>query len=265
MPGRMQDKVVVVTGAAQGIGRGCAELIAREGGRVVVGDIQDEAGQAAVAAITEAGGTAIFQRADVVEERDCAALIEAAVTTYGRLDGLINNVGYYPRATLEETTVEFWDQILNVNLRGAFLLCKYAVPHMRAGGGGSVVNIGSINGLQALPNLVAYGAAKAGLLGMTRTLAGAYAADRIRFNYVIPGWVLSEGERALQHSRGVTDEQLQAAGAALALGRHQTPMDTAYACIYLLSDESPQVTGTIMHIDAGATTLPIQPSSAYVG
>ena len=265
MSGRMQDKVVVVTGAAQGIGRGCAELLAREGAHVVIGDLQPEAGAATATAINAAGGTAIFQQTDVVQEGDCRALIDVAITTYGRLDGLINNVGFYPRATLEETTTELWDQIFNINLRGAFYCCKYAVPHMRAGGGGSVVNIGSINGIQALPNLVAYGAAKGGLLGMTRTLAGAYAADRIRFNYIIPGWVLSEGEIALQKSRGVTEEQLKEAGAALALGRHQTPLDTAYACVYLLSDESPQVTGTIMHIDAGATTLPIQPSSSYVG
>ncbi len=265
MSGRMQGKVVVVTGAAQGIGRGCAELLAREGARVVVGDVQEEQGTATVTAIKEGGGSAIFQRTDVVQENDCEALIAAAMKTYGRLDGLVNNVGFYPRATLEETTTELWEQIFNVNLRGAFYCCKYAVPHMRDGGGGSVVNIGSINGIQALPNLVAYGAAKGGLLGMTRTLAGAYAADRIRFNYIIPGWVLSEGEIALQKSRGVNEEQLRAAGAALALGRHQEPLDTAYACIYLLSDESPQVTGTIMHIDAGATTLPIQPSSSYVG
>lgn len=265
MTGRVADKVAVITGAAQGIGRGCAEILAREGARVVIGDLQEEAGLAAVDEIRASGGQATFQRADVEEEDHCAALVAAAIQTYGRLDILVNNAGWFPRATLEETTTELWDRIINVNLRGAFYCCKYAVPQMRAAGGGSIVNIGSINGLQGLPNLVAYAAAKGGLLTLTRTLAGAFAPDRIRANYVIPGWVLSEGELALQRSRGISAEDLQRAGERLPLGRHQTPRDTAYAVVYLASDESAQVTGTILNVDAGASTLPIQPGDAYVG
>lgn len=261
----MEGKVAVVTGAARGIGRGCAELLAREGARVVIGDVRAAEGAAAAAAIRDAGGEAHFQPTDVVQEERCAALIDAAVTVYGRLDALVNNVGWFPRAELHETTTELWEQVLNVNLRSAFYCCKYAVPRLREAGGGSIVNIGSINGIQALPNLVAYGAAKGGLLTLTRTLAGALVHDRIRVNYVIPGWVLSEGELALHAARGVGAEELQRAGAALPLGRHQTPQDTAYAVLYLLSDESAQVTGTIMHVDAGASTLPIQPGGPYVG
>ena len=261
---RVTDKVAVVTGAAQGIGRGCAELLAREGARVVIGDVRDEAGSAVADAIRVAGGDALFRRTDVVQEDQCSALIETAVHTYGRLDILVNNVGWFPRATLDETTTELWDHVQAVNLRSAFYCCKYAVPHMRAAGGGSIINIGSINGIQGLPNVVAYAAAKGGLLALTRTLAGAYAADRIRVNYVIPGWVLSEGEIALHASRGISEEELRKAGAALPLGRHQTPQDTAYAVVYLAADESAQVTGTILHIDAGASTLPLHLQD-YVG
>jgi NAD(P)-dependent dehydrogenase (short-subunit alcohol dehydrogenase family) len=256
MAGRVEGKVVVVTGGAQGIGRACAEELAAHGARVVIGDIQDERGAEAAAAIRAAGGDARFHRADVCVEADCAALIAAAVTTYGRLDGLVNNVGWFPRATLEETTTELWEQVLNVNLRSAFYCCKVAVPAMRAAGGGSIVNIGSIHGLQGLPNLVAYAAAKGGLLALTRTLAGACAADRIRANYLIPGWVLTEGEIALQAGQGVSEEQLRQTGTELRLGRHQTPRDTAYAVVYLISDEASQVTGTILHLDAGHSTLP---------
>jgi NAD(P)-dependent dehydrogenase (short-subunit alcohol dehydrogenase family) len=265
MVARVEGKVAVVTGAVWGIGRGCAEMLAREGAHVVIGDVRDADGEAVAAAIGTAGGEALFQRADVVEEDQCAALVAAAVRAYGRLDILVNNVGWFPRATLEEITTVLWEQVLHVNVRGAFYCCKHAVPHLHAAGGGSIVNIDSINGIQGLPNVVAYAAAKGGLLALTRTLAGAYAADRIRVNDVIPGWVLSEGEVALQAGRGVAEDQLRRAGAALPLGRHQTPADTAYAVVYLASDESAQVTGTILHVDAGASTLPMQPGGPYVG
>src|SRR6266566_4294646 len=122
---------------------------------------------------------------------------------------------------------------------------------------GSIVNIGSICGIQSLPNLVAYGAAKGGLLSLTRTLAGALSDDRIRVNYVIPGWVLTEGELAIQRAQGHGEELLRKEGEKLRFGRQQKPLDAAYAVVYLLSDESSQVTGTIFHIDAGESTLPI--------
>jgi NAD(P)-dependent dehydrogenase (short-subunit alcohol dehydrogenase family) len=240
-------------------------MLAREGALVVIGDVRADEGADTAGAIAAAGGEATFVRTDILHEDQCAALMRAATDSYGKLDGLVNNVGWFPRATLEETTTEFWDHVLNVNLRGAFYCCKHAAPLMRAGKGGSIVNIGSLNGIQGLPNLVAYAAAKGGLLSMTRTLAGALAHDRIRANYVIPGWVLTETEIALHAGRGLGEEDLRRAGAALPLGRQQTPEDTAYAIVYLLSDESAQVTGTVMHIDAGASTLPILPSAPYVG
>lgn len=265
MTGRLAGKVAVVTGGAQGIGRGCAEMLAREGARIVIGDIQADAGTAAADAIRRAGGVAVFYQTDVVREDQCAALLESAVTTFGRLDVLVNNVGWFPRATLEETTTELWEQVLTVNLRSAFYCCKYAVPHLGAGGGGSIINMGSTNGIQGLPNLVAYSAAKGGLLSLTRTLAGAYARERIRVNYVIPGWILTESEIALQKSRGVSDDELRRGGQALPLGRHQTVEDVAYAVLYLASDESAQVTGTVLHVDAGMAALPLKTESGYIG
>src|SRR5437868_14795210 len=130
MAGRVQGKVAIVTGAAQGIGRGCAQMLAQEGARVVIGDIQYEAGAAVAEEIRAAGGDAIFQPVDVTSEPDCAALIEAAVSVHGRLDVLVNNVGWFPRATLEETTTELWDQVLAVDLRSAFYCCTYAIARM---------------------------------------------------------------------------------------------------------------------------------------
>ena len=136
---------------------------------------------------------------------------------------------------------------------------------MRLNGGGSIINIGSVCGIQGLPNLIAYSAAKGGLLSLTRTLAGAYARDRIRVNYIVPGWVLTEGELALHVERGSSEEQLRRAGANLPLGRHQTAEDIAYAVCYLASDESSQVTATVMHVDAGMSNLPLMPRIDHPG
>jgi NAD(P)-dependent dehydrogenase (short-subunit alcohol dehydrogenase family) len=257
MSNRLQGKVVIVTGAAQGIGFGCAQLLAAEGAAVVLGDIQKERGEQSTAIIRKEGGEAVFCPADVRDEGQCAALIDKAVQSYGKLNGLVNNAGWFPRATLDETTTELWERILQINLGSAFYCCKHAVPKMRQANGGSIVNIGSICGIQSLPNLVAYGAAKGGLLSLTRTLAGALSDDRIRVNYVIPGWVLTEGELAIQRAQGHGEELLRKEGEKLRFGRQQKPLDAAYGVVYLLSDESSQVTGTILHIDAGESTLPI--------
>src|SRR6202048_491733 len=261
MSNRLQNKVIIITGAAQGIGFGCAKLCAAEGASVILADNQRARGEKSAAAIRQEGHRAQFHPVDVREESQCASLIDHTIRTHKKLDGLVNNAGWIPRATLEQTTTQLWEEVLNVNLRSAFYCCKYAVPKMREARAGSIVNMGSICGIQSLPNLVAYGAAKGGLLSLTRTLAGALAQDRIRVNYVIPGWVFTEGELAIQKGEGRTEDDLRKAGEKLAFGRSQSPQETAYAVVYLLSDESAQVTGTTLHLDAGASTLPIQPGT----
>ncbi|HEX8919644.1 MAG TPA: SDR family NAD(P)-dependent oxidoreductase [Chloroflexota bacterium] len=265
MAERMTGKVAVVTGGAKGIGRGCAEMLAREGAAVVIGDIDRDVGAQTSAGIRASGHEAAFYPTDVLREEQCASLMSRAAHAYGRVDVLINNVGWFPRGTLEETTSELWDAVLAINLRSHFFCTKHAVPHLRRSGGGSIINIGSTAGIQATPNLLAYSAAKGGLISMTRTLAGALAPDRIRVNYVVPGWILTEAEIALQHRRGLDDEMLMRAGSALPLGRHQTIEDVAYAVLFLASDESSQVTGTVLNVDAGVSVLPIGAQSVYVG
>lgn len=258
MSKRTQDKVVIITGGAQGIGFGCAELLAREGAKIVIADINAAKGEAAAAALRAQGGEAAFCQTDVLKEGDCANLATFAYQHYGQLHGLINNVGFYGRASIEETTPELWDKYLNLNLRSAFYCCKFAIPYMQKSGCGSIINIGSIHGIQPASNLVAYGVAKGGLLSLTRSLAGTYARDRIRANYIIPGWVLSETEVSLHESLGLPEPQLRAIGPTLPLGRHQTPQDTGHTAVFLISDESAQITGMTFHIDAGATTLPLK-------
>ncbi|NDB20869.1 MAG: SDR family oxidoreductase [Proteobacteria bacterium] len=167
----------------------------------------------------------------------------------------------YPRATIEETTVELWDQIMAVNLRGPFLMCRAAVPAMRAAGGGSIINVTSTNAYSGWSNLFAYSTSKGGLLVMTRNLSRGLARDRIRANALNPGWVISENEIAVQARDGHDLAWIEEAGRRQPLGRTQTPQDSAYAAVFLLSDESSQVTGTEMNVDAGRS-MPGQGGSA---
>ncbi len=254
--GRLAGKVAIVTGAGSGIGRGIAEAFAREGAHVVVANRRVEAGEETVRRIEAArsddgGGSARFVQTDVTDERSCAAVVQIAVETYGKLDVLVNNAGIFPRATLEETTAELWERIMATNLRGPFFLCRYAVPAMRRAGGGSIINVGSTNAYCGLPNLFAYSCSKGGLLTLTRNLARALAPDRIRVNFLNPGWVISEGELVVQAQEGHDAAWLAEMGRRQPLGRHQVPEDAAMAAVFLASDESSQVTGVELNCDAG--------------
>jgi NAD(P)-dependent dehydrogenase (short-subunit alcohol dehydrogenase family) len=253
MAGRVEGRVAIVTGGATGIGLGISKLLAREGGRVVIANRSSESGQRAVRGIREEGGTAVHCRADVSNERDCAALVDRAVGEFGALDILVNNAGIFPRATLEQTSEALWDEVMSINLKGVFFLCKHAVPVMRRAGGGAIVNIGSANAYVGATNLFAYSVSKGGLVTLTRNLARGLAKDRIRVNYVSPGWVITETEVAVQATEGHDPEWLADAGRRLPLGRHQQPEDAAYAVLYLASDESAQVTGEMINADGGIT------------
>lgn len=247
--GRVEGKVVIVTGGATGIGRGISEVLAREGAAVVIANRNREHGEEAARAIMDSGGRALFVPTDVAQEEECRSLVAETVRAYGRLDGLVNNAGIFPRATLEETTSELWDRIMAVNLKGAFFCCKHAVPEMRKAGGGSIVNIGSANGYIGAPNLFAYSISKGGLITLTRNLAQALAPDRIRVNWLNPGWVITETEIGIQAKEGHDADWLEEAGERMPLGRHQVPEDAAYAVLYLTSDEASQVSGDLFNVD----------------
>jgi len=248
---RLNGKVALVTGAASGIGQGCALRLAGEGASVVLADLGSSSGENVAAQIRHSGGAALFQPTDVRDESQCQRAVEVAVRRFGGLDALVNNAGIYPRSTLEQTTEEFWDRMLAINLKGPFFLCKYAVPSMRQRGGGSIVNTGSVHGLGGAGNLFAYSVSKGGLLTMTRNLAVALAHDRIRVNYLIPGWVLSQTELEIQGKEGRDEEWLVSKGKSLPLGRFQTPEDAANIVVFLASDEAAMVTGCVLNGDAG--------------
>ena len=200
---------------------------------MLVANRRPAAGEETVRQITAAGGRAPFQRTDVTREEDCAAAVATATERFGRLDVLVNNAGIFPRATLEETTVELWEEILATNLRGPFFLCKHAVPALRRAGGGSIINLGSTNAYCGLPTLFAYSCAKGGLLTLTRNLARALTPDRIRVNLLNPGWVISEGEVEVQALEGHDAAWIAEMGPRQPLGRHQLPRDAALAAVFL--------------------------------
>jgi NAD(P)-dependent dehydrogenase (short-subunit alcohol dehydrogenase family) len=253
---RVAGKVAIVTGAGGGIGSACAELLGKEGATVVVADRAEEAGRAVAERIVEDGGAARFAGLDVAREEECVRLVRETVEAHGRLDGLVNVAGIYPRATLAETTLELWREIMAVNLEGPFVLTREAVPHMVAGGGGSIVNIGSFNGLGGVAELAAYSVSKGGLLTLTRNVAATFVREGVRVNYLIPGWVLTDTERAVRGAAGQDEAWLQAQTERMPAGRYSTPEDVALTVLFLISDESLMVNGQIIATDAGSSVLP---------
>jgi NAD(P)-dependent dehydrogenase (short-subunit alcohol dehydrogenase family) len=259
---RLAGKVAVVTGSTKGIGRTIATVFAAEGARVIVSGRDEAAGAAVVSGIAASGGQAIFVRADVGRERDVRELIARADTTWGRLDVLVNNAA--PSDFIaeggEESVVnlptESWDFMLRVTATGPFLGCKYAVPLMQRGGGGSIVNIGSMSSKVGLNRLAAYSAAKGALNALTRQVAVEYGKDGIRCNVIIIGFIPS-GTNASQ--KVMEDPVSGPIVRSLSLTRLGRPEDVAYACVWLSSDEADFITGIELPVDGGVLIRPAAP------
>ncbi len=255
MPGRVEDKVAIVTGAASGIGRGTAEVLAREGARVVLADVNEELGREVEKAL---GGDAVFRRHDVADEASWIALIAATLDRHGRLDVLVNNAGIIVVADVESTTIEQWRRVMAVNAEGTFLGCKHAIPAMRRGGGGSIVNISSTAGLVGTPAFAAYSASKGTVRILTKTVAAhcREKGDAIRCNSIHPGGVDTPLVRAISQrpkESGISDvEDLSAPGRAIGYGQ---PEDIGQLVLYLASDESRFMTGSELAIDGGLTCV----------
>ncbi|AZN41337.1 SDR family NAD(P)-dependent oxidoreductase [Paenibacillus albus] len=250
---RLEGKVIVVTGATRGIGKGIARMCAAEGAKVIISGRNELEGNQVVTSIAQDfGAEARFVKKDISSEAGCRELIEETIAHFGRIDGLVNNAGIFPRSTILETTEEFFDSIFDVNVKGAFFCSKYAIAEMQKTGGGSIVQIGSTNGYKGSPDLVAYACSKGALRTLNRNIGVHYAGHGIRSNWVTVGWVASEGELELYGKLGYNEEQLQEwAATRIPTGRMQTSDDMAYGVIYLLSDESTQVTGTELSIAGG--------------
>ena len=252
-------KVVIVTGGALGIGGGASRAFAEEGARVVVADIDPEAGHQTVDEIKAAGGDAAFIRADFSFAADPRRVVEQAIAHYGGVDFVFNNVGIQPASSYrnaEDTTEDIWDAIMSINLKSYWLMAKYAIPVMRDRGGGVIVNNASVQGQQSAPLVPAYAASKGGVLSLTRQLAIDYARQNIRVLAVCPGSIDTPLMRtAISGEVGDDPADMDAAvanaGAGSPIGRIGTPEDIANVVVFLCSDRASFMTGEFVNVDGG--------------
>lgn len=251
--GKLDGKVALITGGAQGQGAVEAKTFIAEGAKVVFGDILDDAGEAVAAEIQAAGGDAHYRRLDVTNEDNWEAAIALATERFGGLDILINNAAVLvPRVPIEERSAAEWDKVMGVNAKGVFLGTKYAIPAMRAGGGGSIVNISSIAGIgQSTHQEPAYAASKGAVRIFTKVTAAQHAVDGIRCNSVHPGPVDTEMFRAAFP----TNDALSSRLARVPMNRAGTVDEVVAGVLFLASDDSSYITGTEMVIDGGALAM----------
>ena len=246
--GRLDNKVAIISGAARGQGEAEARLFAQEGARVLLGDVRDDQG-AAVAA--EIGDAARYVHLDVRDEASWAAAVAAAEDAFGPVTVLVNNAGILRMASIADTSVELFQQVIDVNLIGPFLGTKAVVPSMTRAGGGSIVNVSSTNGLNATVNTVAYTATKWALRGMTKTMAMELGPLGIRVNSVHPGGVDTDMVRPSGGQDGVSADELDARLARMPLCRIGQPIEIARLALFLASDEASYSTGSEFIADGG--------------
>ena len=246
---RLAGKVAIITGAASGLGRASAELFAEQGASVVIADRDEAGGLETVTQIRDTGGQAEFIETDVAVADDAAAMVAKAVTCFGKLDVLFNNAGIAIRKPVADLSEDEWDRCIDTNLKGVFLGSKSAIPEMMRGGGGSIINTASIYGIVGGRTRAAYSASKGGIVNLTRSMALDYASHNIRVNCICPGFV----ETPLLKKILGTEAEFQALVDMHPMGRLGRPIETAYAAVYLASDEAAFTTGIALPVDGGYT------------
>ncbi len=248
-PSPLRDRVVLVTGGAQGIGRGIAQAVLGAGGRVLIGDLDEAAGRACLDE-WEVGDRAAFGRLDVSREASVQRWVQAATRRFGRIDGLVNNAGIADPHTgaLTDLSLSSWNRYLATNLTGAFLCCKHALPALAHDAKGAVVNIASTRARQSEPHTEAYAASKGGLVALTHALAIS-AGPAVRANAILPGWIATDAWQ--KPSERKPPELSRTDHAQHPAGRVGTPEDVGALAVYLLSEASGFVTGQSFVIDGG--------------
>lgn len=252
---RMRGRTAVVTGGAAGIGEAAARLIAEEGGQVLIADVDERAGEAAAAAIRDAGGVAVFVRTDVSQEDQVRRMRDACVDAFGKIDVLVNSAAVFVLRGVA-ATVEEWQRSLGVNVIGTSLCIRYAAEEMKKQGKGAIVNLSSISAFIAQPDFVTYSATKAAILQITRNVALDLAPHGIRVNCVCPATILTRASHDHMERVGQTlDEFLAEQGPAHLLGRVGQAREVAYPIVFLASDEASFITGTHLMVDGGYTAV----------
>jgi meso-butanediol dehydrogenase/(S,S)-butanediol dehydrogenase/diacetyl reductase len=250
---RLKDKVCIVTGGGSGIGRASALLFAREGARLVVADKRLQAAEAVAAECTREGAQALPVAVDVARSAEVQRMVAVAIGTFGRLDVLVNNAGYGIAGSVVETDEQAWDDLMAVNVRGVFLCCKYAIPAMKANGGGAIVNTASVVAAVGIRDRAAYCASKGAVAALTRAIAIDHVGDGIRCNAVAPGTVDTPYFDRILKTSADPDAVRRKLEARQLLGRLGKPEEIAAAILFLAGDESRFATGTILTIDGGMT------------
>lgn len=251
---KLKDRVGIVTGAAAGIGMGCAKVLAREGAKVVVVDWDDKTGERTAGEIRDARSEAIFVKCDVSNEEQVKAVVQKTIDRFGRLDILVNNAGVGTYKTVLDATSEEWDRCMAINVKGMFLFSKYSIPHMQKGGKGVIINMSSVHSHATAKGVAPYAASKGAITALTRNMALDYAPT-IRVNSIAPGWVWTPLIEHLFQGypdpagtlKTVTDRQV--------MKRMGTPEDIGHAAAFLASDEASFITGTELLVDGGLTCL----------
>lgn len=251
---KLQDKVALITGGNSGIGRATAMLFAQEGARVIIAARNEARGKETVADITQAGGQVLFVPCDVRRAADCQRVVAGTIGAFGRLDILFNNAGIiYPDRTVLDTTGEEWDNTMAVNVRGVYLMSKYAIPHMAASGGGVIINTASVLGLVGGGGVAAYCASKGAVVLLTKAMALDHAPQNIRVNCICPGSVdtpMLDGEI---EALGGVEKARPVFVAKHPMNRISTPEEIARATLFLASDDASFITGISLSVDGGRT------------
>jgi len=251
---KLEGKTAIITGAGSGFGRAIAKLYAKEGAKIIIADINDEGGKETSKEIHEMSGEAQYIKADISKSSDYSNLIQETVNSYGKLDILVNNAGIGMSATpIEEVSEEFWDKVININLKSIYLGSYYAIPIMKKAGSGVIINIASAAGISPRPGLTPYNTSKGGAILLTKSLAIELASSKIRVNSISP--VVSDtpmlktfiGDKMSYEKGKETFE------ASVPLGRFCKPEDVAFAALYLASNDASLVTGVNLEVDGGRT------------
>jgi NAD(P)-dependent dehydrogenase (short-subunit alcohol dehydrogenase family) len=252
--GRLDGKVAIVTGSAMGIGQATVFALAREGAKVTVSDINDTEGEATADHIRAAGGQAFFQHADVGSTADMERLVEATVNRYGRLDVMVNNAGVAIPGSVTEISEENWIALINIHLNGTWRGMRFAIPHMIKNGGGSIINMSSVQAIIGFKGWSGYAAAKGAIMALTQQAAIDYGPHNIRVNAIAPGAIMTPmNEKRLAEETDNAEELLALWNSWHALERMGTPEEVANLIVFLASDESTFITGSILKIDGGMT------------